>query len=344
MYKILGNINNCFIDLRHECEDEGKKSIYFKEEPDKLYKQLRRFLVDSEELLNKIQGESFYDDYMNVYFEINKFLSISELYSEEYVTYIENQKKDLIVTLFCVDPSQKLKDIIKKIAGTIIFSATISPIDYYLDLLGGDKESYRLRLESPFNKDNLKVYVAPINTRFTKRKITLGDLINKVVGFVNEKVGNYMVFFPSYEYLELALENIDMETLKDFNVLIQDREMQEEERALFLGEFKEKRNVIGFAVLGGVFSEGIDLPGESLIGAVIVGVGYPKISMEREIIKDYYKEKGYDYSYIYPGINKVLQAVGRVIRTEEDKGRALLIDDRYLTRKYKSLLPDGWQI
>lgn len=344
IYKILGNINNCFIEFRHECEYEGKKNIYFREEPDKLYKQLRLFLTNSEELLNKIQGESFYDDYMNVYFEINKFLSISELYSDEYVTYIEDSKKDLVITLFCIDPSKKLKNIMGKISGTIIFSATISPLDYYLDLLGGNEESYRLRLSSPFDKENLKIQVSPVNTRFTKRKITIGDLVNELVGFVNDKIGNYMVFFPSYEYLELALDNLDMNELKDFRILIQDREMKEEERDLFLNQFKEKRNVIGFAVLGGVFSEGIDLPGEALIGAVIVGVGYPKISVEREIIKEYYKEKGYDYSYIYPGINKVLQAIGRVIRTENDKGRVLLIDDRYLSKKYKNLLPSEWYI
>lgn len=344
IYKILGTINKSFVEFRHECESEGKDSIYFKEEPDKLYKNLRRFLSESEELLPRLPKESFYEDYMNVYFDINKFISISELYSDEYVTYIESIGRDLTVTLFCIDPSKKLKSIIDKISGTVIFSATISPIDYYMDLLGGDEKSYRLRLESPFDKENLKVSVAPINTRFLKRRLTINDLLKKVIDFVNSEVGNYFVFFPSYDYLELALENLDKESLSRFQIITQDRVMNEEDRSLFLNKFKEERNVLGFAVLGGVFSEGIDLPGKSLIGSVVVGVGYPKISMEREIIKDYYDEKGYDYSYIYPGVNKVLQAVGRVIRTEEDRGRALLVDDRYLTKKYKRLLHESFRI
>ena len=203
-----------------------------------------------------------------------------------------------------------------------------------MELLGGNEESYRLRLDTPFDKEKLKKEIYPANTRFKARKRTIHDIEEKIRAFIKEKVGNYLIFFPSYEYLELFKDTLK-DDLKEYELIIQNKEMTEADREEFINNFREKRNVIGVCVLGGIFSEGIDLPGDMLIGAVIVGVGYPKISIEREIIRDYFNEKGYDYSYIYPGINKVLQAAGRVIRTEFDEGRVLFIDDRYLSGKYK---------
>ncbi|MGL4570131.1 MAG: ATP-dependent DNA helicase [Clostridium sp.] len=337
LYKVVNSINSYFVNIRRECEARECDNYYEKEAPKELYKHLRRFVAESEELLIKLKNEGYYELLLDTYFDINKFLGISEYYGDEYVTYIDTYKDEVNVTLFCIDPSDKIKSITDKVKGTIIFSATISPIDYYMELLGGDENSYRLRLDTPFDKDKLLKEVYPANTRFRYRRSTIKDIEIKIRDFVTNKIGNYLIFFPSYDYLELFINNLDGE-LDGYELIIQNKEMSEEDRENFINKFRENRNVVGVCVLGGVFSEGIDLPGDMLIGTAIVGVGYPKISIEREIIKDYFEEKGYDYSYIYPGINKVLQAAGRVIRTEEDEGRVLFIDDRYLSGKYKVLM------
>lgn len=341
IYKIVNRINSYFVELRRECESREENSYYQKEEPKKLYKDLRKFITESEDLLIKLKGEEYYDEFIDLYFDINKFLGISEYYGEDYVTYVDTYKEEVNITLFCVNPAEKIKNITDIIKGTVIFSATLTPIDYYIELLGGNEESYRLRLKSPFDSSKFDVNLCSINTRFKFRKNTIKNVEEQIRSFLKDINGNCLVFFPSYDYLELFINGLN-EEFEGYTKMVQSREMTESDRENFINEFRTKNNLVGFCVLGGIFSEGIDLPGDMLIGTIIIGVGYPKISIEREIIKDYFEKKGYDYSYIYPGINKVLQAVGRVIRTEEDEGKALLIDDRYLTSKYKGLIPNEW--
>lgn len=343
LYNVVNKINAYFVTVRRECESREQNSYYEKEAPKELYKYLRTFIGESEELLVKLKGEPYYDELLDLYFDINKFVGVSEYYGDEYVTYVENDYNEVSITLFCINPADKIKAITDKIKGTVIFSATLSPIDYYIELLGGNEESYRLRLKSPFDSSKFDANVHPANTRFRFREKTIKDIEDKIREFLQERKGNSLIFFPSYDYLDMFIKNINKE-FDGYKMLVQEREMNEEDKERFISEFRENNNMVGFAVLGGIFSEGIDLPGDMLIGTVVVGVGYPKISIEREIIKDYFEDKGYDYAYIYPGINKVLQAVGRVIRTEEDEGKALLVDDRYLTSKYKSLLPREWDI
>ena len=199
-----------------------------------------------------------------------------------------------------------------------------------------------LRLRSPFPKENLDIYVYRGNTRYTARNRTLPDICSKTIQFIERKKGNYMVFFPSYEYMDKARKYIE-DTYSKLNCIWQSASMDEKERLDFLSKFEDEKNIVGFCVMGGLFSEGIDLPGEKLIGVVIVGVGYPKISFQGEIIKTHFKEQGERIAYTYPGINKVMQAVGRVIRSETDRGRVLLIDDRYTNGEYYNLLPDEWK-
>ncbi|MBM7833918.1 ATP-dependent DNA helicase [Clostridium sardiniense] len=343
LYKVVNKINSYFVTIRRECESREQNSYYEKEGPKELYKYLRTFIGESEELLVKLKSEPYYDELLDLYFDINKFIGVSEYYGDEYVTYVEYDYNEVSITLFCINPADKIKAITDKIKGTVIFSATLSPIDYYIELLGGNEDSYRLRLKSPFDSSKFDANVHPANTRFRFREKTIKDIEDKIREFLQERKGNSLIFFPSYDYLDMFIKNINKE-FDGYKMLVQEREMNEEDKERFISEFRENNNMVGFAVLGGIFSEGIDLPGDMLIGTVVVGVGYPKISIEREIIKDYFEDKGYDYAYIYPGINKVLQAVGRVIRTEEDEGKALLVDDRYLTSKYKSLLPREWDI
>jgi Rad3-related DNA helicase len=342
IHSVLGKINSYFIDLRNECEHKSVEWFYEVEEPKDLIKYLQLYLKESEEIL--IRGNRFegYGEILQLYFDINAFISTMQLYDENYRTCIEKESQDLKLTLYCVNPAKNLKEYLSKCYSAIFFSATISPIMYYINMLGGSDETYRLKLPSPFKRENLNVYLSPINIRYKYRGKTIGLVKNKILKFVEEQVGNYIIFSPSYVYMELLYDELTKETIKEFEVVKQKQNMSEEEKKEFLSKFKENRNLLMLCVLGGMFSEGIDLPGEQLIGSVIVGVGYPMISMNNEIIKDFYNENGYDYAYVFPGINKVQQAVGRVIRTETDKGRILLIDDRYATNKYKLLLPSEW--
>lgn len=225
-----------------------------------------------------------------------------------------------------------------------MFSATLSPMDYYRDLLGGNGRDYHMILQSPFPRENLQVLIASnISTKYRHRQYSYLKIVEYIEAFVGARKGNYLIFFPSYNYMERVYD-IFLERNRDIDSILQERNMTELEREEFLNEFNGK-NIVGFAVMGGIFSEGIDLVGDRLIGAVIVGVGMPMISFENNMIKDYYDQyfsSGFDYSYTYPGMNKVLQAAGRVIRREEDRGVILLIDTRYASYKYRDLFPKSW--
>ena len=343
LYKALNSINKYLIEVRKEVQESEGTSIYKKDEYKDLYKLLRIFLKECDEYLIKATNTQGYDEIKDLYFEIRAFISISELYSKEYVTLVEINKNDVKVKLFCVNPSKNLSKIVQGSYSTIIFSATLTPINYYIDLLGGDDKSYRMKLPSPFKKENLKIYGYPLNMRFKQRENNIDNVCNLIHRFKTEEVGNYMVFLPSYLYLNQIYSRY-IELFGEDNTICQGEVLTESEREEFLNNFKEDTNILAFCVIGGVFSEGIDLPGRRLIGSIIVGVGFPKISNEGDIIRNYYEDKGFDYAYIYPGINKVMQAAGRVIRTETDKGRILLIDDRYYTLKYRSLLPKEWEL
>lgn len=339
---VLGKINNYFIDLRNECEHKEVEWFCEEESPNELSKYLQLYLRESEEILvrgNKFEG---YEEILQLYFDINAFASTMQLYDENYRVCIEKESQELKLSLYCVNPAKNLKVYLEKCHSIIFFSATISPLKYYVSMLGGNDETYRLKLPSPFNKDHLKVYVSAINIRYSHRQRTLAVVKNKIKDFISERIGNYIIFSPSYAYMELLYDEISKSNIEDFEIIKQRQNMSEEEKEEFLNGVKIKNNLIMFCVLGGMFSEGIDLPGEQLIGSVIIGVGYPMIDMKNEIIKDFYKADGYDYAYVFPGINKIQQAVGRVIRTETDTGRVLLVDDRYITNKYKSLLPGEW--
>lgn len=342
LYSWINKINSFFIELRNSLEYEEIEYYYDNKYPEELIPILRSLLAECSEVLTKNKELSFYDELLELYFNINSFLGISDIYGDEYITYAKKESEGIVLSLFCVNPSEKLEDTMKKCRSTIIFSATLSPIEYYIKLLGGDEDDYRLRLESPFPKENLNVEIFPANTRYNYRDKTMSLICEKIISFIEEKIGNYFVFFPSYEYMEKAYAYISENNMKDY-IVVQDRNMTEEDKEVFLDQFQESSNKVGLCVLGGIFSEGIDLPGSRLIGAVIVGVGYPKISIENEIISSYFGNIGDKYSYIYPGVNKIMQAVGRVIRTEEDRGRVLLIDDRYLNYTYSSLLPKEWK-
>ncbi len=281
------------------------------------------------------------------YFELSHFLKISEFYDDHYETTIERTYRDMIIKAFCIDPSLFLENSLDKGRSSLLFSASFSPLSYYQDVLGG-KESLAYRLPSPFPVENQKIVITSyLETTYKKREQSLPKLVGTIHQFVQSKVGNYFVFFPSYHYLDLAAEQFK-ENHPEIEVVIQDSVMNEEEREAFLERFQEnpEKTLVGFCVLGGIFSEGIDLKGSRLIGSMIVGVGLPQINHEQELIKEYYDEKenlGFAYAYQLPGMNKVLQAAGRVIRDESDRGVVVLADRRFQSPQYQHLFPEHWR-
>lgn len=343
LYKALSSINKEFIKIRKQVQEMEQDNIYQKEEFKNLYKLLRIALKEGDEYLVKAVGTKGYNEVLELYFDMRSFVSISELYSNEYVTIVELDKSEVKVKLFCVNPSKNLASIVRGSYSTIIFSATLTPLNYYIDLLGGNEKSYRMKLPSPFKIENFKTYGYPLNMRYSMREKNIDNVCKLIKKFISEYSGNYMVFLPSYSYLNKVYSRY-VELYQEEDIFCQGDTLSEEDRDAFINKFRENKNITAFCVVGGIFSEGIDLPGDMLIGSVVVGVGFPRISKEGDIIKDYYDDKGFDYAYVYPGINKVLQAAGRVIRTEEDKGRLLLIDDRYFSLKYRTLLPKEWKI
>ncbi|WP_051620308.1 ATP-dependent DNA helicase [Paenibacillus sp. UNC451MF] len=284
---------------------------------------------------------------LETYFAVQSFIRIAGYYNEAYVTYAEMDRSDVRLKLFCLDPSTMLSQMSKGYRSQVFFSATLSPLSYYRDMLGGSPEDYVLTIPSPFHKEQLDVLLLPVSTRYRDREATKGRIADGIHQVLQEKKGNFLIFFPSYDYLNGVYECF-IEQPIEADIIVQQTAMTEEEREAFLASFQPERDkrCIAFAVMGGIFSEGIDLVGERLTGTVIVGVGLPQVGLERDIIKSYFDaggRSGFDYAYVYPGINKVLQAGGRLIRTESDRGTLLLIDDRFSQTKYQQLLPEEWK-
>ena len=283
----------------------------------------------------------------SLYSTLAKYKKISELYDDHYMFFIEVFGGDVRVRLACLDPSHQLSLCHSRAVSSVMFSATLEPIDYFSDILGGDKGSAKIQLPAPFEQKNLGLFcVDSINTRFEERESSYKKIASCIAGTVSGRAGNYIVFFPSYKYMSEVQREFEKKYPK-VKVFAQGNSMSYAEKEAFLANFKDDTGVLrlGFCVLGGSFSEGIDLPGSRLIGTVIVGVGLPGISSERNIMKEYFdntRENGYDYAYTYPGMNRILQAAGRVIRTENDRGVVVLLDDRYATEQYKMMFPLHW--
>lgn len=284
---------------------------------------------------------------LELYFTAMAFSGMTEIYDERYVSIIEKENNDLVYTLFCRDPSEITRKRLGLARSSVLFSATLTPLPYYREILGGGAEDYLLALPSPFDRKNLLLCAHQgISTKYIHRADSIMPIVETIFHAISAQKGNYIVYFPSYAYMKQVYEMF-REHYPDVNSVLQESAMKEEARAEFLERFDAQNDgtLVGFCVLGGIFSEGIDLKGERLIGAIIVGVGLPGIGLRSDLIRDYYDEEqgvGFDYAYVYPGMNKVLQAAGRVIRSEEDRGIVLLIDSRFGTNQYRSLYPAHW--
>jgi DNA excision repair protein ERCC-2 len=335
-----GKVNSWFISLKKE--QANKNEFVIEELDESLVDSLRQFIETAEPLLKSGTHPSLLDSY----FTVQSFLKVAELLDDHFVIYGEKNRNDLFLKLFCIDPSELLKQTGKSFRSKVFFSATLSPMTYYRDIVGGNEDDYSIMIPSPFSKDQTNVYLKPLSTRYRDRENTKGEIVSALHSLIKNKPGNWLIFFPSYQYLLSVYEQFKEED-PESNTILQSTGMTEDDREAFLREFQHDatETLIGFAVLGGIFSEGIDLKGDRLNGVAVVGVGLPQLCFERDLIKNHFTKNGkngYNYAYVYPGMNKVLQAGGRLIRSEKDHGTIVLIDDRFLKQPYHSLLPEEW--
>ncbi len=351
----LGAALECLRGLRGLCRDdmakdeEGVEHGFYtnRNRPEYLEERLLTLKNECELRIFGQKEEPLAGEISTLGKKIMRYLAAAQYFDERFLFYCEVAGSEVRAIIYCLDPSFILERCLERVAAAIMFSATLTPIDYFADILGGGKKARTLALASPFDISNLFIAaVDNISTRFEDRERTLNKTVSYIAAAVSGRCGNYMVYFPSYRYMEKGAAAFARKYY-EVNVLVQKKGMTREDKERFLDEFRrdDGKMRVGFCVLGGSFSEGIDLPGGRLIGVVIVGVGMPGISSERNIMRDYYdlsRESGYDYAYTYPGMNNVMQAAGRVIRSDTDRGVVVLIDDRYATPKYVSMYPKHW--
>ncbi len=343
----LEDCNRQLLALKRECDGcqvlESAGGIYLK---------LLSVMAEMERYLEECQEEDVREEVLGLYFEVRMFETIYEKLDENYMIYSEiDGEGKFLIRLFCVNPAVNLNEALEKGVSTIFFSATLLPIRYYRQLLSTKTDDYAVYAQSTFARENRLLLLGnDVSTRYTARgEATYRKYASYLLEMVQGKKGNYMAFFPSYKFMEEVYDQFLLLAEKEGSsaqCVIQAPYMSEEAREIFLEEFEEEReeSLLGFCVMGGIFSEGIDLSRDRLIGAAVVGTGLPQVCRERELLREYFDKKGlrgFDYAYVYPGMNKVLQSAGRVIRTEEDRGVILLLDDRFREPRYKETFPQG---
>ena len=346
LWKKLGKVKKQLEELKQNC---GEWNV--QENAGVLPISLLSVQGELDQLLEEPPSQEVVDGILDFYFEVRDFLNISELIDDNYVVYTAfGEDGKFYEKLFCVNPAENLQKCLDKGNSTVFFSATLLPLQYYRKMLSTRNENFGMYVESPFEqKKRCLLICRDVSSKYTRRGYEEYRKIAEYIAKMSwQKKGNYMVFFPSYRLMEDVYQVYQEEFYASWvRCISQHASMTELEREEFLEEFSEESDetLVGFCVMGGIFSEGIDLIGDRLIGAAVVGTGLPQVNCEREILKDYYDEKGeqgFDYAYRYPGMNKVLQAAGRVIRTKEDNGTILLMDERFLNRDYRGLFPREW--
>lgn len=321
------------------------------EDAEEVYQAAEELKTLLDTYINNNNDSPVMDEITDFYFELAHFIDIYEDLDDRYVIYGHlRENGDYLLKLLNVDTSANLNKRLEQARSTILFSATLLPIQYYKELLGGEKEDYEVYAHSVFPTENRGLFIArDVTSKYTRRGPREYERIAEYLhAMVWSKKGNYLVFFPSYAFMEEVYGTyISMYAGEEVEYLLQQEDMTEEDREDFLDAFHQEneRALLGFCVLGGIFSEGIDLKRDSLIGAAIVGTGLPQVGQERELLKEYFDKQGqgFDYAYRFPGMNKVLQAAGRVIRTAEDVGVVLLLDERFLQSTYRALYPREWE-
>ena len=347
----LTRLNKALLEMKREC---GGYQLL--KDAGHLVSVLNGVFGEMEKYLEKPGGEDGRDTILDFYFSVRHFFNMYERVDEHYRIYTELLPSgEFVIRLYCVNPIENLAQCLSQGKAAVFFSATLLPLRYYRMLLSDQEEDYTVYVPSPFPQERrLLLAATDVTSRYTRRNETeYRRVLHYIQAMASAKKGNYIVFFPSYQYMNRVreVEKRFGKTGKSMEVLIQDSHMTEEEREAFLQKFSPERtaerdtSLVAFCVMGGLFSEGIDLTGNRLIGVIVVGTGLPMVCTEQKILQGYFEEEGKDgfaYAYQYPGMNKVLQAAGRVIRTASDQGVILLLDDRFWRREYRELFPREW--
>lgn len=362
--KQLEKCNKELLLLKRSCENYEVVDFI-----DPLINALARLYAAMDNYFDEHEDSPIKKPLLEFFFIISHFLEIYEKVDENYITYTQmNENGSFFLKQFCVDPSKNLTECMMRARSTILFSATLLPIQYYKNLLGGTREDYEVYAHSVFNPNKRALLIGnDVTSRYTRRcKEEYLHIAKYLYEMIKNRHGNYMSFFPSHSFLQNVYEAFQEQygQIEEIECLIQEDYMDDEAREQFLSRFQgnetcdlsqviqidieeeEEKSLLGFCVLGGIFGEGIDLKNDSLIGVAIIGTGIPQVCNERELLKTFFDEKGqqgFDYAYRYPGINKVLQAAGRVIRTAEDIGIIALLDDRFLNSATQKLFPREWE-
>lgn len=377
----LEKCNKLLLEKKKNCEN-----YRIEEEIASFVNSLNRLKASMDKYLEEHEESPIRKEVLDFYFQVSHFLEMYELMDENYVVYTQMESDgSFIIKEFCVNPAKNLAACMARARSTVLFSATFLPIQYYKKLLGGTEEDYEVYAHSIFDPGRRGLFIgSDVTSKYTRRsEMEYYNIASYIHAIIRERTGNYLVFCPSHAFLE-QIYTAYTEHFQDENkveCILQEDFMREEEREAFLQKFRagkneslsptderqmqqekhqlaleeiiqfpveyeEEKSLVGFCVMGGIFSEGIDLKKDSLIGAIIVGTGLPQVCNEREILKKHFDaqgENGFDYAYRYPGMNKVLQAAGRVIRTEEDLGVVALLDERFLQGSYQKMFPREWE-
>ena len=354
--KLQGRLTKCVNVLKKyrqalEISEKTEKKVMIGEND---VEPFRSFCDAYRKFLTEEGYEEVKKNTLELFFEVSFFVEIFDIesvFQEDYIDFCENIEEDTVLKLYCADPSNQIKLACSKMRSCTFFSATMTPSEYYIKMLGADTdEDEILSVPSPFPPENLLLCVCRnVSTRFKDRENSIDTVIEIIHKACSQKKGNYFVFFPSYGYM-MSVYDAFTETYPEIKTMVQESGMSQEDRDEYLSKFvnNPKETMIAFALCGGIFSEGVDLTGDRLSGAVIVGTGLPGLSFERDMLKEHFDKTigeglGYNYAYTYTGLNRVYQAGGRVIRTKEDKGFVILVDDRYGKISHRRTFPTSWK-
>ena len=347
----LGRVNEHFVAWRRRCEEAAGERFgktVFSPRKDETFDTLLRRLCDPLEawLDEHREPDETHAALLQLYFDVRAWLRVADTFDDHFVLQVSAHGSEVRAAMLCLDPSAFLARDFAKGRAAVLFSATLTPAGYYRDLCGVP-DAHAVALRSPFPQSNLGLWCAgQVSTRYKDRAASVAPVSDLIACLAAGKTGNYLVFFPSYSYLQTVWEDFTAR-YPDLAALRQETAMDETQRAAFLARFTpgSTRTLVGFAVLGGVFGEGVDLTGDRLIGVAVVGPGLPQVGPRQEQLREHFEKtrgSGFDYAYRFPGMNKVLQAAGRVIRTPQDKGVVLLIDDRFTAPENRRLMPPHW--
>lgn len=341
LYNALTKLDQVLLQLEQRA---SQQDVALEKLPDQLLEAVDGCMECCERWLKSPPDYAIRIQVRNFYLYLKKVQGMMQLYGSGYVTDVQVRQEEVQCRLFCLDPSEFLDACMAQGRATVLFSATLSPMDYYQQMLGGGSSARQLLLPSPFSQKNLCLLVAPVDVRYARQKQSIPQVCDLLYTMFSARKGNYLAFFPSDQYLHQVYVAF-CKRYPQVSTAIYPPSTEEQQWGDFLEQFQPGGAVLGFAVLGGMYAEGVDLTGQRLIGAAIISVGLPQLCRERDLLREYCEQNdlpGFEFAYQYPGMDRVLQAAGRVIRTVKDRGVVLLVDSRFTEERYQQLFPAHW--